>query len=268
MGIAMLTISRDNATQDYKNFRRLNIHKIQILFNHPHDIAGIIETNVLDVYNLPTVEIGSLVIDIGAGIGDFTILASKRVGAAGKVLSIEPIRKDFETLLANIRLNSLSNVIPVNAAIGSPDTLEDIRFKGRSVLIRTETMHAILKEYNIKPSDFKSIFIKMDVEGLEVKALRGMDDLILRSKAIGIELHGTKQAVDDILIPMGFMFKRFDFTCTIVNSLKFMVNSPIASISMALLLMLNREFPSPFKLLRGIEIAKSSDLVVGVYSRL
>ena len=56
-------------------------------------------------------------VDIGAGIGEFALLASRRAGSKGKVIAIEPSPEDYATLLLNIRKNGCNNVIPLNVAV-------------------------------------------------------------------------------------------------------------------------------------------------------
>src|SRR5918994_5160984 len=65
---------------------------------------------------------GDIVIDIGAHIGLYTIISSKRVGANGKVVAIEAHPGNFEMLNSNIKLNQLTNVIPLNYAAYSKET--------------------------------------------------------------------------------------------------------------------------------------------------
>ena len=63
-------------------------------------------------------ESSNVVIDAGAHIGFFTICASTMVGSNGIVISVEPFPPNYDMLLQNIQLNSLRNVIPINAAFG------------------------------------------------------------------------------------------------------------------------------------------------------
>src|ERR687892_1544345 len=65
---------------------------------------------------------GDIVIDIGANIGRYTIISSKRVGTQGKVVAIEAHPGNFEMLNRNIKLNQLTNVIPLNYAVYSKET--------------------------------------------------------------------------------------------------------------------------------------------------
>jgi FkbM family methyltransferase len=60
---------------------------------------------------------GDTVIDIGANIGAFTVLAASIVGSQGQVLAFEPEATTFKCLLKNIQLNDLKNVIAINQAI-------------------------------------------------------------------------------------------------------------------------------------------------------
>jgi hypothetical protein len=65
---------------------------------------------------------GDIVVDIGAHMGRYTIISSKRVGANGKVVAIEAHPSNFEMLKSNIKLNQLTNVIPLNYAAYSKET--------------------------------------------------------------------------------------------------------------------------------------------------
>ena len=51
---------------------------------------------------------GDIVIDIGSHIGPYTIIASKRVGLRGKVVTIEADPDNFNILNRNIHLNKLT----------------------------------------------------------------------------------------------------------------------------------------------------------------
>lgn len=62
---------------------------------------------------------GDRVIDIGANIGAFTVLAASKVGRTGRVFAYEPDPATCERLRANVRLNALENVIVENCAVGA-----------------------------------------------------------------------------------------------------------------------------------------------------
>jgi FkbM family methyltransferase len=54
---------------------------------------------------------GDVILDLGAGIGDYTFLSSLKVDKFGKVVSIEADRFTYKLLVKNIKLNNLSNAI-------------------------------------------------------------------------------------------------------------------------------------------------------------
>lgn len=62
---------------------------------------------------------GDHFIDVGANIGYYSILASRCVGAAGSVISLEPDRKNHELLSKNIARNGCRNITPLNSAAGA-----------------------------------------------------------------------------------------------------------------------------------------------------
>ena len=68
-----------------------------------------------------TLKPGSTVVDIGANIGAFTILAASIVGPRGHVFAFEPIKDTFERLQKNVDLNGLKNIECRRAAIDSQE---------------------------------------------------------------------------------------------------------------------------------------------------
>src|SRR5437763_1822635 len=74
-----------------------------------------------DIIELFLPKDGDIVVDIGAHIGLYTIISSKRVGFNGKVIAIEAHPENFEILNRNIQLNQLTNVIALNYAVYSEE---------------------------------------------------------------------------------------------------------------------------------------------------
>ena len=79
-------------------------------------------------YELPTTEIflsllgrGSKVIDVGANVGWFTLLAAHRVGNTGTVLSFEPEAKSFSLLSKSVTRNGFGNVNLFNQIVSDVD---------------------------------------------------------------------------------------------------------------------------------------------------
>ena len=64
-------------------------------------------------------EPGMIVLDIGANIGYYSLIAARIVGREGKVYAFEPEPRNYELLVKNIDLNGYSNVVPIQKAISN-----------------------------------------------------------------------------------------------------------------------------------------------------
>lgn len=140
---------------------------------------------------------GDTVLDIGAHIGYYTLMAAKRVGKKGKVYAFEPNKDNCALLTQNVKLNGFKNVVLVNKAVSK--TSGRVKF----FLSRVSTgMHSLVDIDNdsdnnieveaVSLNDFfgKKIpnvsTIKMDIEGGEYTALEGMDRLLKKNKHMTI----------------------------------------------------------------------------------
>jgi FkbM family methyltransferase len=97
-----------------------------LFYNRPQDatnfysVTGADEANYGDVYGeVSRLRPGSCFLDIGANAGIFSLVASRVVGADGRVIAFEPSVPVFSDLVQNMRLNKTQNVMPINAAIGA-----------------------------------------------------------------------------------------------------------------------------------------------------
>ena len=130
---------------------------------------------------------GQNVIDIGANIGYYTLLCSKLTGERGKVFSFEPEPRNFSILRANVSLNNLTNVVLENKAIsnseGSSYLYLSAHNKGDHRLAfephreRCMVEHLPLDDY-LRGFESEIHFLKCDVQGHELKVLRGMQKMI------------------------------------------------------------------------------------------
>lgn len=132
-----------------------------------------------------TLEPGQTVIDVGANIGGFTVVAARAVGPAGRVLAIEPDAASFEQLTKNVRLNQLTNVTTINAALGDHEGRAAVVAHANPLMNRTvavdEQTDAGVRLFSIgKLLDEHRIerchFLKMDCEGAEFAIVRGMTE--------------------------------------------------------------------------------------------
>jgi FkbM family methyltransferase len=154
---------------------------------------------------------GDVVVDVGSHIGRYTLISSRLVGPYGKVVAIEAHPGNYEMLNRNIKLNKLTNVIPLNFAVYSNETkvklflpdenlgytmhhsimLERVGETGKKFIeINAYTLdHLLHKQNGIRPEDVN--WIKIDVEGAEYEVLKGATDILSKSKDIAllIEVH-------------------------------------------------------------------------------
>jgi FkbM family methyltransferase len=125
------------------------------------------------------------VLDIGANIGNTTLLFSKACHK-GNIISIEPSKVLFDTLENHVTLNEINNVKCLNIGLGAEEKTgqlykvsennsgmnrifesEDIPFSSERIIIKKlDNMVAELNIGNINA-------IKIDVEGYEYKVLKG-----------------------------------------------------------------------------------------------
>ena len=67
---------------------------------------------------------GDIVIDIGAHIGWYSLLASRRVGKEGIVYAFEPEPISFNILVKNIKLNDITNIVPIKKALSDSSGIQ------------------------------------------------------------------------------------------------------------------------------------------------
>ena len=152
---------------------------------------------------------GMVAYDVGANIGYVSLLLAKRVGENGHVYSFEPLPGNQERWQKNVALNPNVNVrlIPKAVADKEGETIFWVHASGGmgklqgSVgknaeyenKIEVETISLddfVYKEKNVAPN-----LVKIDIEGGEVLALKGMQRLLKETKPILlIELHGPEAA--------------------------------------------------------------------------
>lgn len=136
---------------------------------------------------------GMIVVDIGAHLGYFTILASKLTGEEGRVYAFEPEPSNFSLLLEHMELNGCKNVVPSRIAICdkvgtaplylSSESGEHSLFVKRECYLNVETT-TLDRFFEEQKQGCKVDFIKMDIEGSEMKALAGMEKILKENPAL------------------------------------------------------------------------------------
>lgn len=185
---------------------------------------------------------GEVFVDIGANVGAYSLVASRLVGKSGKVIAFEPASKTFLRHTKNIIMNGLTNIILERKAVLDKNTQIDIYIStrhnmGMSSIFHhasesgvTEKVETIsLDEYAEKKNISKISLVKIDIEGSEMLALRGMRKIIEQFRPrILIELKeetlsGSDYQVNDIiefLIHAGYEKFIIDEQGNVSNDLK------------------------------------------------
>ena len=152
----------------------------------PYAIMGTAEEIENGEYDLENFycEAGDVMVDIGAHIGMTSILYAKMYPQL-KIYAFEPDPGNYIALLRNIKMNNISNIIPINKAVtcdgeplsfsiypfwsacGCSDKLSNSSNKTKHYLVESIKLEDIFKQFNIE----KCRFLKIDCEGSEYEIL-------------------------------------------------------------------------------------------------
>ena len=169
---------------------------------------------------------GMVILDVGAHVGYYTRLFAVGTGASGRVIAFEPHPRTHQTLRDNLR--RLDNVTALQVAVaesaGQAELYDYLMMSASGSLHYDESMAALqreqmsesdvaprrqddfemqtyrvatapidqcLAEMNIKRVDL----VKMDIEGAEMGALRGMKQTIAHSPGLILVMEYNPQAL-------------------------------------------------------------------------
>lgn len=139
---------------------------------------------------------GDAFIDVGAHIGWFTTIASRRVGSNGEVIACEPYPANAAALKENLALNNARNVRIVEMALGSQPGELSLAPAGDSGGITAldwgqgERVTASMTTLDEVAAGMPAItLLKLDVEGWEPHVLRGGSAALQRTKNVLIEIN-------------------------------------------------------------------------------
>jgi FkbM family methyltransferase len=150
---------------------------------------------------------GHVFVDIGAHVGWYSLRAARAVGSTGLVIALEPDPKNRHQLETNLSLNKVRNckVVPLAAwsrpgrmpwRPGQESVWHKIDEQEGSEVIEAARVDDIVAKWNLERVDW----IKMDIEGGEVEALKGAAATLCRFRpALFIEVHGTLEQLKELL---------------------------------------------------------------------
>lgn len=139
---------------------------------------------------------GDIVVDVGAGIGEEAIVFAALAGASGKVVAIEAHPDTFACLEGTLAGSGTENVVPRNCAIADGEGELSIsttdNHLANSVMagesghkVRTQSLDSLAHELGLERIDF----LKMNIEGAEKLAVRGMTGFAPKIRNLCISCH-------------------------------------------------------------------------------
>ena len=154
---------------------------------------------------------GKVIYDVGAFEGIYTLFFARASGPGGHVVSFEPNPTTYERLVTNVRLNGFENVTPIRVGVATepgelafsvidggtgrmsadPSMVEKMTRGGADVetlAVPVTSLDRAIQEHSLAQPGF----VKIDVEGLELAVLRGMEATIEAARPeLFVELHGV-----------------------------------------------------------------------------
>jgi FkbM family methyltransferase len=166
---------------------------------------------------------GDRVIDGGANQGIFTCAFAAAVGNSGHVYAFEPQSYAVSCIHRNVALNSLTNVTVFEGALSDEagdiflvmdldpvSAFTTLELRGTNTArVKALTIDDLANSHQV--TDIQ--FVKLDVEGSELRALRGARSMVRRSKPrICIEALDKKlyEQIAEFLSPFGYKPYVFD----------------------------------------------------------
>jgi FkbM family methyltransferase len=128
--------------------------------------------------------------DVGAHIGEFSLLASRCVGLTGRVHAFEPQPKIFELLQRNIIANGLTNIAAHSLAVSDQEGFAELSLDPEPSMSFLEPAGFVneafpsvsvsttsLDEFGMSSKQIPDL-VKVDVEGAERLVLAGSESLL------------------------------------------------------------------------------------------
>jgi FkbM family methyltransferase len=172
---------------------------------------------------------GDVAIDVGGNIGQTALMMAKAVGPKGKVISFEPFAKTYDRFQTNLSLNpEISNIRVEKLALGEKaaelemyveneknsggNRIKPQNEKISSALEKVTTL--TLDDYYSKNGADKISLIKVDVEGFEMKVLRGAQEVIKKFRPdLFVEVNDANLRLQGDSLEMVFNFLKENGYC-------------------------------------------------------
>ena len=182
------------------------------------------------------IEPNDVIVEVGANIGAHTVFLAKKVGSQGTILAFEAQRIIFQTLCANIALNSITNTYCYHLAVG--DRFGSIALPrldynkvnnfGRISLVDRDREGELVQMITLDSLNLQFCrLIKLNMAGMELPVLPGAADTINRLKPIlYIQNDRPENATNLIRYIDSFGYKIYWHESPLYNPQNYSQNSP------------------------------------------
>lgn len=162
---------------------------------------------------------GMTVIDCGAHHGMMSVIFAHAVGAAGRVIAYEALPGNAQVAQENAQLNGFTNILVRPVGVGEANSSAMVNINASNTVVAegvntgSETIQIVRLDDDLPGTTVD--FIKIDVEGHDLQALRGMSKVLSQRPIIDLELHnfifpdrrGTLEQILAILSPLGYSWE-------------------------------------------------------------
>jgi len=205
-GLSKLRVVRRAKHLAHERITRMIFHEDQVLVEVEgykmymwNDTASSVQARNYEPYTTElfkqALAAGATVVNIGAHVGYYTLLAARLVGERGRVYAFEPEPANFHLLVRNIELNGFKNVIAVDKAVMHQTGTFDLCLSEgsgchsialasaaadkavRRIPVECVALDDFLRAQRVGTVDV----VLMDTEGSDFFVLEGMEELIRKS---------------------------------------------------------------------------------------
>lgn len=151
---------------------------------------------------------GETVIDVGAQHGDYALLCSK-IYHCKKVIALEPVHDNYQTLLSNIISNGANNVVkPLELAVGDNNGSTHLFKDGDMAKSNGDGEKILCKSVKLDSLGIDEVnLLKIDVEGGEVSVIKGAIETLTKFHPnLIIETHSKllRREVEELLFALDY----------------------------------------------------------------
>ena len=184
---------------------------------------------------------GMVVVDIGANVGYYSLIAAKLVGRNGIVYAFEPMSNNYEFLCKNIEVNGYTNVVPIKKAVSNRYGKAKLWFEKDwrgSPSLSKDCVLAVSKHKTLEEGGFAEVetisldeffenevkntkvdVIKVDTGGGEGLVIDGAEE-ILKSNSLKIFMEFWSPGLEDLgtdPFELLYKLKKYGFEIKLIN---------------------------------------------------